>query len=386
MRILVTCDWFAPGTGGGAERVAYEVGRRLARDGHDVTVLATRPPSGAAFDPIDGVRVELVPAIDLSRLVRAQVSVAPALARATGRLIARVRPDVVWAHSLQFQTTPFAAIAARRAGIPLVVSAHIGDLRGVSGALGIAARLHESTVGRTILRHSTRVIAVSDAVADHVRSLASAVPVDVVPNGIDLVRFLPVEPEPSNMFRIGLLGRLVRNKGPETAVAALVELRRRGVPAQLVVAGDGVERASMQASATAAGVSQHLRFDGYRRDPEHWLGTIDALVRPSLTEGMPLGLLEALATGVPVVASDIPGNRSLIVHRKTGLLAPAGDAHRFADELERLARDPALRARLRQAGIAMTGDMTWDRSAALTASSLERATARAAVRLARVGT
>lgn len=386
MRVLVTCDWFSPGTGGGAERVAYEVSRRLARDGHDVTVLATRPPSGVAFDPIDGVRVESVPAIDLSRLVRAQVSVAPALARATGRLMARVRPDVVWAHSLQFQTTPFAAIAAKRAGIPFVVSAHIGDLHGVSGALGIAARLHESTVGRTILRHSTRVIAVSDAVADHVRSLASAVPVDVVPNGIDLVRFLPVEPAPSDMFRIGLLGRLVRNKGPQTAVAALVELRRRGVPATLVVAGDGVERARMQASAMAAGVGEHLRFDGYLRDPEHWLGTIDVLVRPSLTEGMPLGLLEALATGVPIVASDIPGNRSLITHGKTGLLAPAGDAHRFADELERLARDPMLRARLRRAGIAMTADMTWDRSAALTAASLERALARAAVRLAPVGT
>jgi phosphatidylinositol alpha-mannosyltransferase len=373
MRILVTCDWFSPGTGGGAERVAYEVTRRLARDGHDVTVLATRPPGDVSFDAIEGVRVESVGAIDLSRLVRVQVSVAPALARATGRVLARVQPDLVWAHSLQFQTTPFAALAARRAGIPFVVSAHIGDLRGVTGLTGVAARFHESTVGRAILRHSTRVIGVSAAVADHVRTLAPAVPVDVVPNGVDLDRFRPVEAEPSNTFRIGYLGRLVRNKGPETAVRALIELRRRGLPARLLVAGDGLERASMQALAAAAGVSEHVRFDGFRPDPEHWFGTIDALIRPSLTEGMPLGLLEALATGVPVVASDIPGNRSLITDGTTGFLAPARDPDRFADALERLAREPALRMRFREAGIAMTASMTWDRSAALTAASFNRA-------------
>ena len=354
---------------GGAERVTFEVALRLPELGHQVTVLATRLDTAGAFALPSAVRVVSVPAHNLAGLLRAQASLAPTLPAAMMRVIRRVRPDVVWSHSLQFQTTHVAAWAAQRAHVPFVVTVHIGDLEALGGAVGVAARAHEATLGRWILRGAARAIAVSDAVADHVHSLAPDLAIDVVPNGVDHARFRPVEAE-HDRFRVGFLGRLVTNKGPDTAVLALAALTCRGVDATLSIAGDGPQRAHLVRLADQAGVGGRVRFEGFRTDPERWLASIDVLVRPSLTEGMPLGLLEAMAAGVPVVVSDIPGNASLVRDGETGLLVPPRSPLRLADALEALAAAPALRRRLRDAGIAATSRMTWARTASLTAASL----------------
>lgn len=373
MRILVTCDWFSPGTGGGAERVAYEIASRLGAAGHEVAVLATCPDGGQPFALPPGTELVAVRARSLARFLRAQVSVAPGLVTATAPLLRRLRPDVVWAHSLQFQTTPFAVVAAKRARIPAVVTAHIGDLHGVPGMIGIAARVHEAIVGRLILALATRAIAVSEGVAEHLRTIAPRLAVDVVPNGVDLARFAARAPRAHRGFRVGFLGRLVPNKGPEVAIRALRLLVDRGVDASLSFCGDGPERTRCEALAQDLGLASRVQVTGFRGDPEVWLSTIDVLVRPSLTEGMPLGLLEAMAAGVPVIASDIPGNRSLIRDGDTGLLVRPDDAHGLARALASLAADPARRAALREAASRATSAHTWERSAALTLASLERA-------------
>ena len=373
MRILVTTDWFAPSTGGGAERVVYEVAVRLAAEGHTIKIVGSRPDGGAPFELPPDVSLVSVPARNLSRLLGAQVSVAPGFARAVGGAIAAARPDVVWSHSLQFQSTLAAAVAARRAGVPLVVTAHIGDLRQVAGAVGVAARVHEATLGRFVLGRACRAMAVSDAVAGHLHALAPRLPIDVVPNGVDHARFRPVARRFDGTLVVGLLGRLVANKGPATAVSAVAQLIRRGVAARLFIAGDGPEREWLARLAAAEGIAGAVVFEGFRTDPERWFATIDVLVRPSLTEGMPLGLLEAMAAGVPVIASDVPGNAALVAHGTTGLLVPVREPTALADTLERVAGDEELRERLRVGGLALTALMTWDRTARLTLGSLSRA-------------
>ena len=140
---------------------------------------------------------------------------------------------------------------------------------------------------------------------------------------------------------MGFLGRLVRNKGPEVAVRALAEAVRTGVDASLSVVGEGPERANLERLAAREGVRDRVRFEGYRPDPETWLRGVDVLVRPSVTEGMPLGVLEAMAAGVVVVASDVPGNASLVRDGDSGLLVRTGDHAALARALQRLSRDPA---------------------------------------------
>jgi len=373
LNILVTCDWFSPDTGGGAERVAFEVSLRLAAAGHRITVLATRPRGHHSFELPPGIELTTVPAHSLSGLLHAQASLAPGLVTATGRTIAAVRPDVVWGHSLQFQTTPMAAVSARRHRVPFVVTAHIGDLRAVHGPIGLAARTHEATVGRVILRFAARAIAVSDAVAAHLRSLAPRLPVDVVPNGVDLSRFRAEEPVPHDGLRVGFLGRLIPNKGPDVAVLAVAEAVRRGVDASLSLAGDGPERGNLERLAASAGVRGRVHFEGFRPDPETWLRGIDVLVRPSVTEGMPLGVLEAMASGVVVIASDVPGNASLLRDGDTGILVPIGDHGALARALERVHRDPSLCMGMRRAGLSAVTALSWDRTTELTQAALERA-------------
>jgi glycosyltransferase involved in cell wall biosynthesis len=189
---------------------------------------------------------------------------------------------------------------------------------------------------------------------------------------VDLERFRPVEMG-HNGFRVGFLGRLVMNKGPDTAIRALAMLTRRGVDATLAFAGDGPERTRLARLAIEEAVRERVHFEGFRPDPERWFETIDVLVRPSLTEGMSLGLLEAMAAGVPVVASNVPGNASLVRDGETGLLVPPRDPLRLASALEALAAAPALRLRLRNAGMAAAAALTWARTASLTAASLEQA-------------
>ena len=373
LRILVACDWFSPCTGGGAERVAFEVVSRLAERGHRVAVLATVPRGGEPFTLPAGVDLSVVRAHSLAGLTRAQIGVAPSLPVRADRAVGALRPDVVWGHSLQFQTTPFVALAARRRRIPLVVTAHIADLEAVPGAVGLAARAHEATVGRAILRSATRCIAVSDAVAAHVRRLDRRVPVDVVPNGVDLRRFRPDMAARSDRLRAGFLGRLVPNKGPDVAVRAVAEAARAGLDVSLSVAGDGPDRAPLERLAVGLGIADRVRFDGFVVDPERWLREIDVLIRPSTTEGMPLAVLEALAAGVAIVASDVPGNRALLRDGESALLVAVRDIHAVAGALLRIERDPLLRSRLALAGPKIAAAYSWDATAESTLASLSRA-------------
>ncbi len=373
MHVLVTCDWFVPGTGGGAERVALEVSNRMAAAGHRVTILATAPPGLAPFPVHPGVELITVPAYPLSGLLRAQASFAPRLLTMTGRLLSTYSPDVVLSHSLQFQSTLVAAIAAQRRRLPFVVTAHIADLRSIRGPLGMAVRIHEQTIGRMILRVATRAIAVSEPVAMHVRSLATRLPIDLVPNGVDTERFRPADRPRAQRLRVGVLGRLVANKGADVAIRALAEAQRLGVDAELTLAGDGPERTDLGRLVNLLGLHDRVRFEGHRSDPEHWLRAVDVLVRPSRTEGMPLAVLEAMAMGVPVIASDVPGNAALLGDGATGLLVPVGDHRALALALRRLATDPTLRDTMRLRGMEVGSALSWDRTCEGTLSVLRRA-------------
>jgi len=392
MRILASCDWFSPSTGGGAERVAWEVYRRLAVAGHTVTVVGTVTDGdrfgsaglGADFE------VVVVRARDLSPLLRAQASLAWGLNAAFQRSLERMRPDVIHANSLQFQTTAVAARAAARAGVPLVVTAHIGSLEQVPGWVGLGARTHERLVGRRILRRATRAIAVSEAVRQHIEHLAPRLPVDVVGNGVDHTRFRPRVPEPTadhghRPLRIGLIGRLVPNKGPETALRAFADLIARGASAELEVIGDGPLRGRLEGLARTLGLADRVRFMGHLPDPAEALRKLDVVVRPSLTEGMPLGLLEAMACDVTVVASDIPGNASLVRHEVTGLLVPPRDSTALATALYRLAQDPALRRALAANGRHEVAERSWDACASGSLASLEHAVEASTRRRAELG-
>jgi glycosyltransferase involved in cell wall biosynthesis len=150
-------------------------------------------------------------------------------------------------------------------------------------------------------------------------------------------------------------GRLDPQKNPLLLLEALAAARRRpgGERLRTTFLGDGPERQAAADRARALGLGDAARFLGRVADVPVHLARADIFVLPSLSEGVSNALLEALAHGVPAVASDIPGNAEVISHRETGLLVPPGDAGALASALLEPGGDRALRERLGRAGRAL---------------------------------
>jgi glycosyltransferase involved in cell wall biosynthesis len=126
------------------------------------------------------------------------------------------------------------------------------------------------------------------------------------------------------------------------ATAGLVERH----PAFLLLVGDGPLREELQRLIVACRLSEHVRLAGARSDVPEILKIADLFVFPSRTEGLPNALLEAMAAGLPIAATDVPGCRDLIAHERTGLLTPYGDIDALGRAMARLLSQPSLARRL----------------------------------------
>jgi len=148
------------------------------------------------------------------------------------------------------------------------------------------------------------------------------------------------------------VGRLEREKGHSVLLEAIARLSDRGIPVQLDLVGDGTLLDALRARARELGVEDRVTFAGavgQDRIQDHYRRA-DAFCLPSLGEGIPVVLMEALASGLPAVASNTMGIPELIEDGVTGLLVPAGRPDELAAAVERLAADPALRRALGERG------------------------------------
>jgi glycosyltransferase involved in cell wall biosynthesis len=147
--------------------------------------------------------------------------------------------------------------------------------------------------------------------------------------------------------RLLFVGRLAAVKGLPILLEAVAMLRPE-FDLELILAGDGAERAMLSARSRALGIEDRVRFRGYQ-SPAQVQGLLreaDVFVLPSFAEGVPVVLMEAMAAGVPVVATQVAGIPELVEHERTGLLVPPGDARLIAEQVARVLDDPLLRDRL----------------------------------------
>jgi glycosyltransferase involved in cell wall biosynthesis len=223
------------------------------------------------------------------------------------------------------------------------------------------ARLYYA-LERSCLPHYDAVISVSDDLAQQVRALG--VPEErsyLIFNGIDERAFQRRYPAassplrercavPANCLVVGAVGRLSPEKGYEILVDAAATLRSRGVDFEVWIAGQGALRERLQRQVQRRGLQDRVKLLGFLEDPAELFQALDLFVLSSLREGFPNVLLEAMASEVPVVATAVGGVPRLVADDLTGLLCPVGDADALATSIERALADPALRARLAQAG------------------------------------
>jgi glycosyltransferase involved in cell wall biosynthesis len=203
------------------------------------------------------------------------------------------------------------------------------------------SRLAKRLLERVGLRRAAAVIVTTEELRRHVATVAAADRIHVIPNGVDLSRFARADRWRRGRGRILYIGRLSEEKNLSALIQAISVLTPR-VPTELIVIGSGPLRADLEAQAREVGIK--VEFPGvvdHRLIPG-WLADADAFVLPSFTEGHPKALLEAMAAGLPCVASDCPGNRALISHERTGLLFDPRDPGALAARLERVLSDHEL--------------------------------------------
>lgn len=166
-----------------------------------------------------------------------------------------------------------------------------------------------------------------------------------LPNAVDCERFQPRRRDGSDGLRVVFVGRHVPVKGIDTLIRAWARLDRSR-PMRLVLAGAGPESAALKALCAELGVADSVEFPGEVHDVPALLSGADVYVQASHREGLPNAVLEAMASGLPIVATRISGHEDVVAHGHNGLLVPVNDADAMAAALDTLLRDPAKRQRM----------------------------------------
>lgn len=271
---------------------------------------------------------------------------------ALGRLVRLMRSrrfDVV--QTWIFAANVYGRVAAHRAGVPVVVTAEMAvDLWKGKGQLAIDRRLAAWT---------DKVVGNSNAVVDFYRE--AGVPDDrlaMIPSGIADEE--PPEVDPSAVrdefgfppeAKVAIfIGRLAPQKAVDDLLSALDLLQHTEPDLRTLIVGDGPLREQLVAKARAFTLDETVRFLGHRDDVPRLLAASDVLVLPSLYEGLPNVVLEAMRSRKPVVATSAPGTTEVVIDGETGRLVPVRDVVALARALRELTRDPALARRMGEAG------------------------------------
>ena len=328
MRILQICS--AREIGGG-ERHLADLANALARRGHEVF---------AALSLASPVRAELRSlATDMIIELPMRNSLNLASAVKLSRFVREQRIEIVHAHVAR--DYPLAALATGRSKARLVLTRHV---------LFPLNRIHKLT-----LRRTARVIAVSRAVAESLNSqrIFAAERIVTIYNGIDVDKFAGTAKDSATdrKLRLGMVGHIAPIKGQEDFLraAAIVQAGRDDV--EFIIAGEdkshsGENRDALEKLISDLKMDGRLLLIGWVDDVPNLLSTLDLFVSPARSEPFGLSIVEAMAAGVPVVATASEGAREIIEDNQTGRLVPVGDAEAMAMSITHLLNDSAERKRL----------------------------------------
>jgi glycosyltransferase involved in cell wall biosynthesis len=288
--------------------------------------------SGARFIPLEHVRRPIRPLRDLLGLIELV------------RLLQRERPDIV--HASSSKAGVLARVAARLVGVPVCVFTAHGWAFAAHARL--SARLYR-WADRLVRPLTTATICVSEREREaglRARTCDAARTV-VIPNAVD-VSGAPQARHDRAKPLIVAVGRLKAPKDFVTLVRALDALPAR--PFEALIVGEGPDRRQLEHEIRRLGLAARVRLAGERGDVPELLAGADVFVLSSASEGLPMSALEAMAAGLPVVASRVGGVPELVIDGQTGLLVRPRDPDELAAALERLVGDSALRRRLGAAG------------------------------------
>jgi glycosyltransferase involved in cell wall biosynthesis len=351
---------------GGPARHAVILQQGLSDAGYEsVLVHGTPTPDEGSFEPLLASRgLTSVRLAGLGRRVNAFDDLVAFWSLLS--LVFREQPDILHTHTAKAGTLGRLAgwllnlTRGRRRRCQLVHTFHghvFSDYFTKVGSLIV--RLIE----RTLARGTDAIVTISERQRDDVVQrfhIAPAAKVTVIPLGLELDDLLAIDRPirewrtelgwTEDAFVVGFVGRFVPVKDVPTLLHAFAAFVTSVSQARLLLVGDGECRDQIEGTAQSLGIVRLVRFAGWQHDLRRVYGAMDVVALTSKNEGTPVAIIEALAAGRAVVATRVGGVPDVIQDGQTGLLVPPGDPIALAGALERMAREPALRARLAAAG------------------------------------
>ncbi len=271
------------------------------------------------------------------------------------RLIRREKPDIVHTHTAKAGT--LGRLAAWLTGVPVIVHTFHGHV--LEGYFGRLRSFIFIQIERIMAFLSTKIITLSNSLKYELlkNGIGSNAKIEVIPLGLELEKFTCITDSKGDFKRsigvvkdcllVGMVGRLVPIKGHRYFLDAVKKVIERepaiskGV--KFVIVGDGELRKELEAYSNSVGIEDSVIFTGFRFDLAQVYSDLDIVVLTSLNEGTPVSLIEAMASGKPVIATEVGGVKDLVKNKKTGFLVPPRDVEQLADRTIQLLKDERLR-------------------------------------------
>lgn len=355
MRIAILVSLFPPNDVGGTEVATLHIARHLARRGHEVHVVTTWAKGLPVESNEEGF------CIHRGKIISRPFIGLTSYLLHTLRVIKKVNPDLI--HTQSITLALYAFIIKRILRKPYVAWAQGADIYKPS----ILNRwLYQFT-----LASANAVIAQT---SDEKRVIQKSVDRDlvVIPNGIDLYRFTNLSREEvRSQLQIKerekiviFVGRLVLVKGVKYLIHAMETVSHRCLEARLIVVGEGKEKNSLEKLTNKLGLGDVVTFIGgvSNENVLEYMAAADILALPSLSEGFPVVILEALASGLPVVTTDILGLPEIICDGENGLLVAPKNIPQIAEKVLLLLQDNELRRKISQNNRQKVKNYTWDKA------------------------
>lgn len=331
----------------GAENMLLNLSQSLQRLGCEITVGVFYNTHRPNTELADQARAHGLPVV----MIRCEGRADREAARAIAEAIRANQIELV--HSHGYKADLYGFTVAKDLGVPILATCHNWPDKNLP--LWVY-----SVLDRLMLRRFPQIVAVSENVRAALRRFGIPLSrISILGNGIDLEPFRAASPTLAAEIRkgdrlvVGLVGRLVPAKGPEYFLQAAREVLKRFPKTLFIFVGEGPEHRRLEKLTRELGIEHNVNFVGQRRDMPGVYSSLDVLALPSLTEGLPMTILEALAAKRAVVATRVGAIPDVVLHERTGLLIEPRDVSALQHALERLLGDAALRLRLGEAGCAL---------------------------------
>lgn len=329
----------------GAENVVLELSKESIKAGYWVTI--------GIIENRNNLHMELS---DRSVEEGIKVQIFPCRGRFDRRTISSIRsfvnskqPNILHSHGYK---SNFYALTANRGKIPWIVTNHLW--KKTTFALKVYAYLDS-----LFIRHADRVVAVSDEIrSEMVNDGIPPQKITIIDNGVDMERFALNRNEEirksfgfnGNSKVIGTIASMTPEKGHTYLLEAMRQVIDKCPECRFMIVGDGSQRQFLEEKTSHLGLTGKVLFTGSRKDVPEILSMLDIFVLPSLKEGLPMALLEAMAAGVPVIATRVGAVPKVVIHGKTGLLVEKGDVNGLITAITQFLKDRKMSVRLSMKG------------------------------------